>query len=337
MIKSVTSWSEIPQKIKNKLRDANIYYSMEYERIELQKGKTPIYLYDNKYLLVVFVKKKLFFKYASVPTEYYEYSNDYIEDVECFLNESMDILKNKYNIQWVGSTENQAMFDTTPADCVWIPFGSHVIDLSLETEQLWSNLHSKHRNVIRKAQRDGLTIKKGNSKELLKEYLKLDEETWKRSNSVSNTEQLAKSMLENAPENTTIYIIYRENIAQGGAIFFWNTCRSYYIFGASIDKPSAGAMNALHWQAIQDMKANGVREYSFVGCRINEDVDSKIHTIQRFKERFGGPVRRGFMFKCIFNKSLYRIYCSLKYIKENKGKKYPLDIIDQELPKWKDE
>lgn len=335
MIQSAECWLDIPQEKKTLLNQANVYYSQEYEQIERSRGNIPVYIYNDNYILIVSIRKKYLFKYASIPSECFAFENSDDDELQIFLDDSMTLLKRKYKLQWVGPTENQALFSMKPQGSISIPFGSHIIDLTLDTDQLWSNLHSKHRNVIRKGQKDGLEIKVGNSPELMDIYIQLDKETWARSNIKSNTKELVERMLNFARNNTVIYLVYKDGIPQGGAVFFWNACRSYYLFGASIDKPYTGSMNLLHWQAILDMKQRGVREYSFVGCRINEDVDSKSHTIQRFKERFGGPVRQGYMFKYIFNNNMYQLYCNLKYIKNNKGKKYPLDIIDQEVLKYR--
>lgn len=335
MIQSVQCWLDIPKEIRTFLNKANIYFSQEYEKIEKSKNNQFIYVYNDFYIMPVSIRKKYIFKYASLPTECFALKQSNEDELQLFLDEVMKYLKYKYKLQWIGPTENQALFEKKPTGSIAIPFGSHIINLTLDVDELWNNLHSKHRNVIRKAQKDGVEIKSGNSNDLLDIYMKLDKETWERSNIKSNTKEIVSSMIDNAPDNTAVYIAYKDGVPQGGAVFFWNECRSYYLFGASIDKPYTGAVNFLQWQAILDMKQKGVKEYSFVGCRINEDINSKSHTIQRFKERFGGAVRQGYMFKYVFNVKMYCLYCNLKYIKNNKGRKYPMDIIDQELPKWK--
>ena len=81
------------------------------------------------------------------------------------------------------------------------------------------------------------------------------------------------------------------------------------------------------------MKSNGVKKYSFVGCRIGEDEDSKYHSIQRFKERFGGTLEQGYMFKTVMSQWKYQLFHCLYKIK---NKTVLTDAIDQELPKWKE-
>ena len=67
--------------------------------------------------------------------------------------------------------------------------------------------------------------------------------------------------------------------------------------------------------------------------RINEDEDSKYHGIQRFKERFGGELIRGYMFKTILIPWKYKLF-HLAYNIKNKQKL--TDVIEQEIHKWQD-
>ena len=87
-----------------------------------------------------------------------------------------------------------------------------------------------------------------------------------------------------------------------------------------------------------DMKEKGVKYFSFVGCRINEDENSKFHGIQRFKERFGGELKQGYLFKLDFNPFRHCLFNFLlafrNLIKGNHKFVIQKDIIDQEIHKW---
>ena len=81
------------------------------------------------------------------------------------------------------------------------------------------------------------------------------------------------------------------------------------------------------------MKAAGVKKFSFVGCRINEDENSKYHGIQRFKERFGGTLEQGYLFRTVCSPFHYRLFGLAVQIRTRSWKPYR-DAIDEELPKW---
>lgn len=333
-IKWETEYSALPETLRAEMLHESAYYSAEYNRLEAKRGCSGVYFYNEAYVWVVFLKRKFVFRYANVPVEYARRKVPQMHSATEFLNEAVHVLKTEFRLHWIGPTRNQALFMEIPTGCRWIPFGSHVVDLTQTEEELWKRVHSKHRNVIRRAEKDGLIIRKGTEPALVEAYAKLDAQTWSRSNMKSDVMEEVERLLRDAPEHTVLYLIEKEGEPQGGAVFFYSEKMSYYLYGASKNSPSLGAMNELHWRAMLDMKAAGVKSYSFVGCRINEDPNSKYHSLQRFKERFGGPVQEGRMFKCILNQTMYRWYCRLLYLKNNKGKAYPVDIIEQEHDKW---
>lgn len=335
MITCVKRREDLTDGVLGVVQKGNVYYSEAYEKIQNEYGSKALFFFDEDFVLVVYVRKRWIFRYGDLPTEPISINGKSLTESTDFLNEVLYVLEKKCHLHWVGPVQNQTRFLSHPNKCKVIPFGNYIVDLKFTKEELWQKIHSKHRNVIRKAEKDGLELRIGVSKELFDTYLKLDKITWERSGKRSDTCRAVGKMLKNAPQNTIIYIAEKEGEAQGGAVFFYNECMAYYLYGASIDKPSLGAMNWLHWNAMLDFKEKGVELYSFVGCRINEDVDSKYHTIQRFKKRFGGELEKNYMFKCILNRFMYQLFCTCYSVKHNHSvKKVPMDIIDEEYEKW---
>lgn len=87
-------------------------------------------------------------------------------------------------------------------------------------------------------------------------------------------------------------------------------------------------MNLLQWNVIKKMKENNVKFYDFMGARMNPEVGSKYEGIQRFKERFGGELKKGYLWKYSLNDFKYWLYRLLVFI-YSKGH-FHGDIIDQE-------
>lgn len=139
--------------------------------------------------------------------------------------------------------------------------------------------------------------------------------------------------MNNLKENVFITIAYMGEIPQAGACYFVNKQMCYYMYGASTNKPESGSTNLLHWEVIKYLKDIEVKRYSFVGCRIDVDPDSKYHSIQRFKERFGGELVQGYMFKTILNPWKYRLFHVLYKVKNRCNL---MDAVDQEVDKWKE-
>lgn len=328
MLKITGNYKEIPKDIREKMFNANIYYSEVYFKNE-SKEKKLYYVFDEVAILIIVIQKRLIFKFVELPTEPFVYGDNFNDSF--FLDEVVFLCKTRLHVDWIGPSASTALFLEAPKSAIEIPFGSHMIDLTMTEEKIWARMHSKHRNVIRKAEKDGVTIQVGRL-ELISDYQRLDEETWERSGQEKNLLHVYEKLFMNYPNHAVLYMAYLNNEAQGGAIFLKNEKRSYYLYGASKNSPTTGAMNYLHWRAIKDFKQEGVQQYSFVGCRINEDVDSKYHGIQRFKERFGGELIVGRMFKVILKPYKYQVFRIVQRIKRGY---WVQDVIDQEVNKWK--
>ena len=314
----------------------NVFYSDSVFKGYNKPGEELIFLYSEKYIVPVTISKRSIFKYAHITVEP-AVIKDGKETLKTFLDDVCKYLRDEVKVQWINQTSPSSFFMDYPVGAKHIPFGSHVIDLSLSEEDLWKNVHSKHRNVIKKAEKDGVVIECGRTQKLAEDYHSIDVDTWNRSNKSAATENHWKDLMETMGENCIIYIAYLDGEPQSGAFFYCNKQMCYYMYGANKNNPHIGSGNLLQWKAILHMKERGVKKYSFVGCRINEDENSKYHGIQRFKERFGGEIIHGYMFKTEFNplmRKLFDFAVTLQNLRvAHKWVPYK-DIIDQEIHKW---
>lgn len=316
---------------------ANVYFSKEYAEKQQSLGINYIFLYSDTYVIPVRISQKKIMRYAFLNSEPYKYNKDGSETIKSFLNNVCCYLKTEFKIQWISETPAYALFPIAPDGAKSIPYGSHIVNLENDEALLWEKLHSKHRNVIKKAEKDGVIILKGLNESLIQDYHSIDLQTWYRSNAKASSLENLKKLVDIIGDNIIFYIAYKDGEPQAGAIFFYNRAICYYMYGASRNKPYTGSANLLQWKAMLDMKNAGVKSYSFVGCRINEDENSKYHGIQRFKERFGGDLFIGERFKIVFNDTMYRIYKVLVSIKISLYQKHIVkykDTIDQEYHKW---
>lgn len=330
-MKIAYSINDLSPVMKENIVNMNIFFQEEYADYIHKQGARYLYLCDDCFLIPVAIYRKAGIAYATYLSEYYYFGDITDQDKVAFLDKAGECLKKEFKVSWV-TTLASSFFDCYPKKSERIPFGSHVIDLSLSEEEIWNNVHSKHRNSIRKAEKSGVIIVSG-GKELIEDYLILDRQTWARSGKCSYGSDFFDKMLNCLGTHIIVYMAYYNEEPQAGAIFYYNSSMSYYMYGTSANHTESGSTNLLHWVAICDMKKKGVIGYSFVGCRIGEDDDSKYHGIQRFKERFGGPLKRGYMFKTVLNKKKAKLFRWLYYVK---NKRELTDAIDEEIAKWKD-
>lgn len=272
-------------------------------------------------------RKRLFFNYIQLSTTVIGAKDE--KDENDFLEMALPFFKKHIRADYITST-GTSIFNTYPKGSSFCKFGSYILNLEKSEDELFTGLHSKHRNVIRKAQKDGLIVAHG--KEYLTDCYKLINDTFSRQGFLSpSLENIQR--LDSLGENISFVIVKDDKEIHGCAILLWSKNHScYYLHGGSSKHPHSGAMNLLHWETILRMKKNEVLFYDFVGGRLSPDEGSRLEGIQRFKSRFGGDFKVGYLWKYSFNSFNYKLYSFLlsTYFKLFKGLKYEGDAIDQE-------
>lgn len=289
------------------------------------------YLVEGNMVLPFTIRKKYCFQWMQLDSGIYGSASP--EETQQFLDNVVAFSKRNLRISHIKSS-NTALFEAHPSSSDYCKFGTYLVNLTLSEEELFKNLHSKHRNVIRKASSDGIIIEHGPDKAI--EAVALMDETFKRQNKISGFSQ---SMIErfNHMGDKVDYWIAKDadGVLQGSAIFFWNkenTC--YYMHGGSASHTKPGAMNLLMWEAMKCMKSRGVKVFDFVGARLTTERGSKLEGIQRFKSRFGAELKVGYMFRVIVSKPYYYLYIvtmNLAFLLLTH--KLPTDVIKEERKK----
>lgn len=258
-----------------------------------------------------------------------------IDQERAFLNRAVEWLRGTGADLVVPATFN-TLFRTYPDGAIAAPFGSYVLDLTPSEDVLWSHIHSKHRNVIRNAMKKGVEIRSG--VEYLETAYQLVRDSFRRSTpgfvgkvrleSRFNYSTFRRQVLSFG-ENARIFVAEHEGVAHSAAVIPFSGPAAYYMHGGNIQNPLTGASNLLQWEAIRQVRALGVQSYDFFGARIDPESGSKIEGIMKFKERFGGQLRRGYMWKMPFRPVKYALYSFAAFVR-NGG-----DVVDQERHKMK--
>lgn len=324
-------YSRLDKEICKKIQNGNVFFSEEYNSYTKNIGAEVWYIHDDNFIVPVSITKRVRIKqglYVSEPLVIGKSKGK--RQLAEFLNDASEILR-KEGLASI-ATSAAALFEAYPDESRRIPFGSHIIDLSFSEDELLMKMHAKHRNSVRRAEKNEVIVISG-GRNLISDYLKADADTWARSERKSYGANFFEKILESMGDFAKIYVAYKDGKPQAGACYFLNHKMCYYMYGASITNPEPGATNLLQWVAMKDMKKNGIEKFSFVGCRINEDINSKYHGIQRFKERFGGELCQGFMFSTVLNPWKNYVFNILYRLKKGK---FPESAIDQEIHKWSD-
>lgn len=248
-----------------------------------------------------------------------------VREEESFFNSAIKYFRSTGADMIIPASTN-TIFRTYPDGAVVAPYGTYIIDLSQPEETLWKNLHSKHRNVVRNAMKKGVEIRSG--MEYLNTAYELVRDTLKRSRLGFMGYETFKNFVLGLDENVKIFVADQQGVAQGCAVVPFSGHSAYYLYGGSIPNPLTGATNLLQWEAMRIFKKLGVKRYDFVGVRINPEKGSKLEGLMRFKQRFGGQLIQGYMWKFPFRPVKYFLYCLAARVRSGG------DIVDQERHKF---
>jgi hypothetical protein len=263
------------------------------------------------------------FRVETIPVD----KNLAFEEEKAFLNNVVRYFRDIGADMIIPATTN-TIFRTYPDGADAAPYGSFIIDLTQTEEDLWTNLHSKHRNVVRNAIKKGVEIVDG--LEFMETAHTIIRDTLKRSKLGFMSWGEFDRFVHGLNENIKILIANHEGVAQGCAVIPFSHHSAYYLYGGSIPHPLSGAMNLLQWEAIKVFRNLDVQRYDFVGVRINPDKGSKQEGLMTFKQRFGGYLSKGFIWKYSLRPLKYAVYShAVKYLRGG-------DIVDAERHKLPD-
>jgi len=260
------------------------------------------------------------FRVETIPID----QNFSLEQEKAFLNEAIVYFKKIKGEVIIPATTN-TIFRTYPDGAIAAPYGTFKIDLSQPEELIWKGMSESHRRKIRLAQKSNVIIKSG--PEYVEIVYSLVRDTFKRSGLGFMKINDFKKYLAGLNQNVLISVAEYNGRIQAGLIVPFSLSSAYYVYGGSIPEPSPGATNLLHWTAIQYFKALRVRYYDFVGVRISPEKGSKQEGLSHFKERFGGKLYKGYLWKYGLNYPKYLIYSlAIKLLRGG-------DIVDAEKHK----
>ena len=247
-----------------------------------------------------------------------------VNEEKSFLNSAVEYFRAIGADMIIPATTN-TIFSTYPDGAVVAPYGTYIIDLSQPEEALLSNLNSTHRRKLRLAMKQGVEIRSG--MEYLDAAYELVRDTFKRSNMGFMGYEDFKRYVLSLNENVKIFVAEYQGAIQGCVVIPFSGHTAYYVYGGSIPEPHTGATNLTHWEAIRCFHGLGVKRYDFVGVRINPKEGSKQEGLMQYKQRFGGRLLQGYMWKYSLQPWKFAVYSlAVRYLRGG-------DIVDQERHK----
>lgn len=248
-----------------------------------------------------------------------------VEEEKSFLNKTVAYFRSIGADLIIPATTN-TIFRAYPDGAIAAPYGTYMIDLRQDQETLWGNLNSSHRRKVRVAMKEGVKIRSG--VEFMDIAYELIRDTFRRSKMGFMGYEAFKQYLLGLGNHVRIFVTDYQGAIQGCLVVPFSLHTAYYVYGGSIPQPRMGATNLLHWEAMLTFRELGVQRYDFVGVRINPEKGSKQEGLMQFKQRFGGQLNQGYMWKYALHPLKFALY-SLAVRTLRQG-----DIVDQERPRF---
>ncbi|MBI4133193.1 peptidoglycan bridge formation glycyltransferase FemA/FemB family protein, partial [Candidatus Uhrbacteria bacterium] len=166
-----------------------------------------------------------------------------------------------------------------------------VLDVTPSAEALLAGMRKNTRYAIRRAERDGVSIRMSRDVKDFAAFLEVYEETVARQSFVAFPAAFLKDEFEifsRAGKAVLIFGSYRENPISA-ALIVYDAGSGFYHHGGSVQTiPGISASEAVQWAAIQEAKRRGCSRYNFWGIAPTEDRNHPWYGLTKFKQGFGG-------------------------------------------------
>ena len=187
-----------------------------------------------------------------------------------------------------------------------VPLGEVVtMDIS-DDETIWANITSKNRNMIRKAQKNGIRIYNGRYEDIFKVFREIYNETMDKDSADEYYyfgEEFYKSILDDLPYNAQMfYAMYEGQVIAASIMLMANGMMNYHLSGSRREFSGLAPTNLLLYEAAKWGCFNGYKTL-YLGGGVGSAEDG----LFKFKKAFYRPeeLKRFVIGKKIFDQDKY--------------------------------
>lgn len=176
------------------------------------------------------------------------------------------------------------------------------VDLRKSIKEIWENhIDSKNRNVIRKAEKNGLVVEESKD---YKEFINIYATTMERVDADSYyyfDEVYYEELFNN--ENVKLFVVKFEEKIIAAAIFLkFNKFFHYHLAGSLKEYLKYSPNNLLLWKAMNYGKEQGC-DFFHLGGGLTNSLEDNLY---KFKKKFSKDIRDFYIGKRVHNLSIYK-------------------------------
>lgn len=192
-----------------------------------------------------------------------------------------------------------------------------IIDLTQYLDTIWQNMHKSARNLVNRAEREGIKIQiSDNYEDFYKMYRSFIIK--KGITSIFRVFGIGVIDLKIMKKYGTLFVAEHNGEMLSGRIYLEDHSSVNAWIGASkrleVDKEKikliSCANRLIHWEAIKYAKEKGMKEYDLGGIFSDEEVDKERMKlgIRKFKLSFGGEIVTRYQYQKIYSKGFKILY-----------------------------
>jgi hypothetical protein len=191
------------------------------------------------------------------------------------------------------------------------------IDTSSDIETIWmQQISSKNRNIIRKAEKNGLVFETDNEFQYFPDFIKLYNSTMKRlsADDFYFFPEDYYARFKNALKEKSFLGVVKlgDEIVASAMFLYTKVYGHYHLAGSNLDGTKLGANNFMLWNVAKKMSELGVKEFHLGGGTDGNPENS----LFKFKASFSKNEKQFSIGKLIINQEIYSKVC-LNWEKEN--------------------
>jgi hypothetical protein len=196
------------------------------------------------------------------------------------------------------------------------------VDTEKTTDEIWnSQISSKNRNMIRKAEKSGFIYYTDSEFENIDEFIRMYALTMQKvsADSFYNFNiNYYSGLKEKLNKNSFLGIVKKENKIVSSAIFMYNSAYGHYhLAGSDSQFTGYGINNFLIWNVIKVLKEKNVRIFH-LGGGTKSDIENSLY---KFKKAFSNNKGEYYIGKITFNEEKHKQLC-VEWEENNPDKAY---------------
>ena len=205
-----------------------------------------------------------------------------------------------------------------------IPLGETIAMDLASPEIIWANITSKNRNMIRKAQKNGVKIYTGHYPEIYRKFRKIYDQTMDKDHAEKYyyfEDAFYESILNDFPQNAQVfYAEWEEKVIAASIMLVANGRMNYHLSGSIKEYSNMAPTNLLLYEAALWGCMNGCKSL-YLGGGVGSGEDN----LFKFKRAFyrGDKLNHFYIGKKVFDNNQYHFLCELRNLKREKTAFFP--------------